>query len=92
ITFWQGVGIFILAKILFGGFSGSSSSESKKKKHRGDWSKEWDSDRIKRKMERWEHYDAWWKSEGKASFEQYADQADTADASEAPQEEEPREE
>jgi len=97
ITFWQGVGIIILAKILFGGFSGDHSSKSEKKKHHGDWdwSKEWDSDRLKHKMdrwERWEHYDAWWKAEGKAAFEQYADQADAPVADEAADEDSAAEE
>ncbi len=32
LTYWQAVGLFILAKIIFGGFSGGSDSASKKKK------------------------------------------------------------
>ncbi|HPJ01727.1 MAG TPA: hypothetical protein PKU80_02675 [Candidatus Limiplasma sp.] len=73
ITFWQGVGVFILAKILFGGFSShSDSSKSSKKKEKGDWSFEWDGDTGKGKFGRWEHYDEWWKAEGKDSFERYA--------------------
>ena len=37
ITYWQAVGLFVLAKIIFGGFSGSSDSDSKGKKgkHKG---------------------------------------------------------
>ncbi len=31
ITFWQGVGLFVLAKLFFGGVSGSSHSEEKKR-------------------------------------------------------------
>ena len=82
ITFWQGAGIFILAKILFGGFnshSDSSKSDKKKRKGKGDWSFEWDSEKGMGKFGRWEHYDEWWKSEGKASFEKYAQKSsDTA--------------
>lgn len=85
ITFWQGVGLFILAKILFGGFS--SHSESKKEKRRKEWSSEceseggkehkyhWDSDKMKHKFESWKHYDEWWKSEGKAAFNAFAEKA-----------------
>jgi hypothetical protein len=71
ITFWQGVGIFILAKILFGGFNsgGSSKSDKKKKDH-------WDSEKMKRKFESWKHYDAWWETEGKAAFEEYTEKSD----------------
>ncbi len=88
ITFWQGVGIFILAKILFGGFSShsdSSKSSKKDKAHR----EHWDSDGMKRKFESWKHYDEWWKSEGKAAFESFAEKANGdsgADAGGEPEE------
>ncbi len=69
ITYWQGVGIFILAKILFGmGGSGGSKSknnsddwscdDSKSKKKKDDWSK-------------WKHYDRFWKEEGNQAYEAY---------------------
>jgi len=35
LTYWQAVGIFILAKILFGGIGGNSNDDSKKKKKPG---------------------------------------------------------
>ena len=80
ITFWQGVGLFILGKILFGGFS-SHSDSSKSKKNCGKYdSKDWASEKFQRKMERWEHYDEWWKTEGKEAFEGYADKADGDEA------------
>jgi hypothetical protein len=91
ITFWQGVGIFILAKILFGGFSshGDSSKSSKKDKA---YQEHWDSDGMKRKFESWKHYDEWWKTEGKAAFESFAEKADGDDGADAGDEpEEPRE-
>ncbi len=44
ITFWQGLGLLILSKILFGGFHRHSG-------HRDQWSR-----RMKHRMkERWEH-------------------------------------
>lgn len=44
ITFWQGIGLLILSKILFGGFHRHSG-------HRDQWSR-----RMKHRMkERWEH-------------------------------------
>ena len=65
ITYWQGVGLFILAKILFGGMGcgGSSSSsksceDGKKKKKDNDFSK-------------WEHYDKFWQEEGNDAYEKY---------------------
>ena len=93
ITFWQGVGLFILAKILFGGFS--SHNDSSKSSNKGKAHKEhWDSDRMKQKFESWKHYDEWWKAEGKAAFESFADQAnadgepDVDDEPEEPKEDE----
>ena len=82
ITFWQGVGLFILAKILFGGIGShggdDSSPKSSKKRHkhggpdwRGDWKAEWNKESHK-----WEHYDEWWESEGREAFAKYTEQAD----------------
>lgn len=36
ITYWQGVGLFILSKIIFGGFSGNSSSSNEKCSEKGE--------------------------------------------------------
>ena len=87
ITFWQGVGLFILAKILFGGCgsgSGSRSEARKAPRRPGAWDcrgpehkgpehggptepgHAWDT-------RNWRFYDEWWESEGKASFDAYAD-------------------
>jgi hypothetical protein len=67
ITYWQGIGIFILAKFIFGfgmGGSGSSSdSKSVKKKHDNT-----------EPRESWAEYDQWWEKEGKAAFEKYSSQ------------------
>jgi hypothetical protein len=92
ITFWQGVGIFILAKILFGGFnSHSDSSKSEKKKgKKKEWSFEWDSEKGMGKFGRWEHYDEWWKSEGKAAFEKYAGKAGNAAVDDVQDDEDPK--
>jgi hypothetical protein len=30
---------------------------------------------MKRKYESWKHYEEWWKTEGKAAFESFADKA-----------------
>ena len=91
ITFWQGVGIFILAKILFGGFSSHSDSSSKsdKKKHKGNGNHcfDWDSDKGMGKFSRWEHYDEWWKAEGKDAFQKYAAAADEDPDEPAPEDE-----
>ncbi|MCT4582945.1 MAG: hypothetical protein N4A35_16145 [Flavobacteriales bacterium] len=65
INYWQAVGLFILSKLLFGGFgSGDSSSsnddscKSKKHKKKSDFSK-------------WELYDKFWKEEGEQAYQEY---------------------
>ena len=75
ITFWQGVGLFILAKILLGGWGSGSYSESgksaRKSRREGYCGKaEYGSEHGFRN---WRFYDEWWESEGKASFDAYAD-------------------
>lgn len=65
INYWQAVGLFILAKILFGGLGSGDSSSSKndscksnKKKKNNDFSK-------------WELYDKFWKEEGEQAYQDY---------------------
>ncbi len=65
ISYWQAVGLFILAKIIFGGFGGSdksssSSDKSCKPKSKSDFSK-------------WKHYDDYWKEEGDKAYNDYVD-------------------
>ena len=66
ITYWQAVGLFILAKIIFGGFGGSSdnskcdSKPSDKKSKKKDFSK-------------WKQYDTYWEEEGEVAYQTYID-------------------
>ena len=97
ITFWQGVGLFILAKLLFGGFSSHGDNSKSEKKKKKDWDFDWDCEKGMGKFSRWEHYDTWWKAEGKAAFEQFSKAAEDGAPGEAasaePQEdEEPKDE
>jgi hypothetical protein len=72
ITYWEGVGIFILAKILFGsiGSSGGESKKSKDKKERRIHVKIGKDEKAEAGDE--ERYDEWWETEGKKAFEEYA--------------------
>ena len=75
IGFWEGLGLFLLAKILFG-FGGSSHSgddggkHHKKHRHHGARSE-------KKDWKDWEYYDDWWEEDGKNAFHAYADQKRT---------------
>ncbi len=71
IGFWEGLGLFLLAKILFG-FGGSSHSESGDKKHCGK--KHRNGEKAEKKdWKDWEYYDDWWEEDGKAAFHEYAE-------------------
>ncbi len=71
VTYWQALGIFVIAKLLFGfgggGGGKSKSSSSHKKKVRssnkcGSWRRDFDE---------WQHYDQFWKEEGEHAFKAY---------------------
>lgn len=70
ITYWQGVGLFILAKILFGGMGSGSSSKSKKSSD--DWKCEEDQKKKKKSdFSKWKHYDKFWEEEGDKAYSAY---------------------
>ncbi|MBO0331095.1 hypothetical protein [[Muricauda] lutisoli] len=73
VTYWQALGILILAKLLFG-FGGGGGGKSKggpshKKKTRSSnkcmpWRRDFDE---------WKHYDQFWKEEGEEAFKAYVE-------------------
>lgn len=81
ITYWQAIGIFLLAKILFGGCGSgggkkhSSSKDSKmgcEKGSKGDFS-------------RWKYYDKFWEEEGDRAFREYVSRKDLPNEGEQPE-------
>lgn len=75
ITFWQAVGIIILAKLLFGGFGGGGSRKSRGRSKR--FGKRIES-RWKQRCEEngvseWKLYDSYWEEEGKAAYKAYVE-------------------
>lgn len=70
ITYWQAVGIFILSKILFGGFGGGGKSG--KKSSNKDFSCD-DKKSSKNEFSKWKLYDKFWQEEGDKAFESYVD-------------------
>jgi hypothetical protein len=70
ITYWQAVGLFILAKILIGGCGGRSNS----KKRNSDWDCDIDSKKKKKSdFSKWKHYDKFWQEEGDKAYDNYVD-------------------
>lgn len=72
ITYWQGVGLFLLVKLFFG-FGGHGSPGGGKKKHSCEEWEDWDEDEWEDggRWKYWKHYRTYWKDEGKAQFEAY---------------------
>ena len=67
VTYWQAIGLMILAKIIFGGFGDGDkdskcSPEDSSKRNKKSSSKD---------FTKWEQYDAFWKEEGEAAYEDY---------------------
>jgi hypothetical protein len=70
ITYWQAVGIFILARIILGSFSSSVSQNGANEKKKQVIPEEEKTD-IKKDWGSWKYYDEWWDQEGKKAFESY---------------------
>ena len=79
ITFWQAVGIVILAKLLFGGFSPHRRDRSfKDYRLRHDWHFPWrrfgdDRQDLKSRYRDWKYYHRFWHDEGQEAFKAYVD-------------------
>ncbi len=75
IGFWEGLGLFLLAKILFGFGGSSGSGDSDKKHHHGKCHHHHRSgEGEKHDWKDWEYYDDWWEADGKTAFHAYAEQ------------------
>ena len=70
ITFWQTVGLLILAKIFFGGFEGGKKHK-KHKKHHGNHSCGKGEKSHKKEYDKWKYYNEFWAEEGEAALEAY---------------------
>jgi hypothetical protein len=72
ITFWQGFGIIILAKLLFGGFGRHSHDRWNADRSDSPWDhRKEDKYPPGRHSKDWKEYRQYWKEKGKASFESY---------------------
>ena len=68
LTYWQAVGIFILLKILLGGFGGGGKSRESSKRSKGSCEKGSRSD-----FSKWKYYDNFWKEEGDQAYKKYVE-------------------
>ncbi|MGB5237283.1 MAG: hypothetical protein WBM43_08665 [Flavobacteriaceae bacterium] len=82
ITFWQAVGIIILAKLLFGGFGGGGRSGRRKKNLEKRMKHRLRERCSETGIREWRHYDQYWAEEGKAAFEAYVERMKIENGSE----------
>lgn len=69
LSYWQALGILVLAKIFFGGFGDHSSKKGGKKfKNRCQPEK---NAKTKNDFSNWKYYDNFWKEEGEQAFNSY---------------------
>lgn len=79
IGFWEGLGLFVLARILFGGFGDSAKHRKATDEEMADATRGarcHEHKKAKRDdegRESWEYYDDWWDEDGKAAFRAYAE-------------------
>ncbi|MFS4492989.1 hypothetical protein [Maribacter sp. 2308TA10-17] len=71
LSYWQGVGILVMAKLLFGNFEGKGHKKHSKKGRKHFRNKMNDS--CKSDFSKWEFYDKFWKEEGEKAFEAYVE-------------------
>jgi hypothetical protein len=79
LTYWQAVGLFILAKILFG-FGGGGSSHSNKSEYKDMHCKKTKEDKFN--FSKWAHYEEFWKEKGESAYHEFVAQKEV-DISEA---------
>lgn len=72
INFWQGIGLFALARFLFGGFGGQDRNPKAPRKRKDGCG----NDEGEKNGRSWKHYDEWWEREGKRAFQEYAGRAE----------------
>jgi uncharacterized membrane protein YraQ (UPF0718 family) len=74
ITYWQAIGIFLLARLIFG-FGGTvGSKETSPGIQRSDSEKkalQEEDTKAYSKWRQWEYYDEWWEQDGKKAFDEY---------------------
>lgn len=71
ISYWQAVGVLVLAKIIFGFGGGDGPRSRNKTKNR---SKVGRCGSLRRDFSEWKHYDEFWNEEGEQAYKNYVEQ------------------
>lgn len=84
ITYWQGVGIAVLSRLIFGSIGGGHEHGSRpSKRSRDRWRCEDDDPDFKGEWKTWKHYDEWWDKEGKKAFHDFSERKQTGAANDS---------
>lgn len=69
LTYWQAIGLLVMAKLIFGGFEGQGPGKGRRKsKNSGRPKNRW---MCKDEFSDWKHYDTFWKEEGETAYKDY---------------------
>jgi hypothetical protein len=74
LSYWQAVGILVMAKLLFGNFTGKGDKKHSKRPDRHF--RERRNESCNKDFSKWEFYDEFWKDEGEKAFSAYLDRQD----------------
>ncbi|MBC29490.1 MAG: hypothetical protein CMH48_01460 [Muricauda sp.] len=74
LTYWQAVGLLLLAKIFFGFGTGGPGKSSRGKKTKRHLHKE-RCGQLRRDFSEWKLYDEFWKEEGQEAYKAYVERA-----------------
>ena len=74
IGYWQGFGLVLMGRLLFGTF-GHHPRHGRRFGHHRRHNWHWDEEewKIGGSWRNWDHYDDWWHEEGRAAFARYVE-------------------
>lgn len=73
ISYWQGIGIFVLARMVFGSSGGNNNSSKPNNDKKKQKSCHDEDEEAKEKNNSARDYDIWWENEGKRAFDDFVD-------------------
>jgi|SRR6056297_74911 len=79
ITFWQAVGIIILARLIFGGFKHGKNNTEGHKPIKEKFFNRWKDEYHKQKATEWKYFDDFWWEEGEETYNNYIRQRKAKD-------------
>ena len=71
VTYWQALGVFVMAKLLFG--FGGGGKKGGKTRHKKRFMSSNRCASMRRDFDDWQHYDQYWKEEGEQAFKAYVE-------------------